>query len=1043
MVVALAMQVAAAASTTGPETQRHYLSGHGPADAVPWEFMVNGGRRAGQMTTIPVPSQWELQGFGTYNYGQEPRKKADEQGFYRIHFKMPAGWEGRRVRIVFEGVMTDTKVAINGRPAGPVHQGGFTRFSFDITRLLKPGGDNLLEVWDSKVCAEPDLEIAERAGDFWVFGGIYRPVYLEAVPMESIQQVAIDARADGSLRADVSFNNVRPSGRVEAQVLAADGAPVGEAFAAEIPGGGTAQVRLSTRLAAPKLWTAETPQLYQLRLTLVEGGQSIHTVTDRFGFRTFEVRAGQGLFLNGQRIMLKGVDRHSFRPETGRALTNRDCYDDVRLMKEMNLNAVRMSHYPPDVAFLEACDELGLYVLDELTAWQHPVPTAAGRILIRELVNRDVNHPSILFWDNGNEGGFNRELDGDFAQYDPSRRLVLHPWDPFNGVDTKHYPIYAEMQKRLKGPNIFFPTEMLHGIYDGGAGAGLEDAWKIMSTSPFGGGGFIWVFADEGVIRTDQGNRVDVFSTFAPDGIVGPHHEKEGSFNTVRQIYSPVQVDPPVLDGRFDGKLVVHNHYSFVGLDRCHLGWKWVKLPGPAAKSDADPVVAEGVIEGPAVGPGQSGTITLPRTDAWTQADALTVTAFGPSQEALWTWVWEKARPRITLPDNRGIAESHGAPIGPGDRVAPPIRRAGGLITLTVAGLSVSFDESTARLREVRSHDSVLPLTNGPRLIFARPAAENDVTWLPTDGPESHVGVTRLKQANWANLIELSVPKGPAWVGFHLEISPDGEHWKTLFASSRRPSDGNRYDFPQQRVAAVRISHLHRNDEQPAAINRLAVGLEPNRFPADNLAPGSVTTGTGKDSASGEPAAWIERTGGDLKTMRWTLQSSGVLRLDYRYALEGEFAFHGITFDLPEDQMRGLRWLGLGPSRVWQNRLPGTWLGVHRVAHNEIQAGEAWNYPEGQGYFGGLHWATLETASGPMTLTDSSGRTYLRVGTPRINLTKTSPDFPAGDLSILQAIPAIGSKFHSATQTGPHGQWAKASGEYSGSLTFEFGPPAK
>ena len=353
-----------------PVTEIRYLSGHGPKDAVPWEFSVTGGRRAGEWTTIPVPSQWELQGFGTYNYGQE-KNKSDEHGLYRRRFSVPADWKGRRIRLVFEGVMTDAAVKVNGVSAGPVHQGGFYRFKHDVTSLVKFGegaaNDNLLEVEVAKVSADPLTELAERGGDYWVFGGIFRPVWLEAMPAAAaIDQVAIDARADGSITADVVLSAV-PSGRVdgltaeplrlEAQVLNAEGAAVGVPLAETLTAGGSGRVRLAGRLDAPRTWNAESPNLYRLRVSLRRGTEVVHVVKERFGFRTFEVRDGQGLFLNGQRILLKGVDRHSFRPETGRALNPEDCYEDVRLMRGMNMNAVRMSHYPPDPAFLEACDE--------------------------------------------------------------------------------------------------------------------------------------------------------------------------------------------------------------------------------------------------------------------------------------------------------------------------------------------------------------------------------------------------------------------------------------------------------------------------------------------------------------------------------------------------------------------------------------------------------------------------------------------------------------------------------------------------------------
>jgi len=179
-----------------------------------------------------------------------------------------------------------------------------------------------------------------------------------------------------------------------------NGANVGHPFSADVSLNQEA-VKLRTGILRPKLWTAETPNLYRVRLTLTPNSGSGHTVTERFGFRTFEVRAGDGFYLNGQRVLLKGVNRHSFWPETGRTLSRQISFDDIKLIKEMNMNAVRMSHYPPDAHFLDACDELGLYVLDELGGWQKSYDTPTGRRLIGQIVRRDVNHPSIVLWDNG------------------------------------------------------------------------------------------------------------------------------------------------------------------------------------------------------------------------------------------------------------------------------------------------------------------------------------------------------------------------------------------------------------------------------------------------------------------------------------------------------------------------------------------------------------------------------------------------------------------------------------------------------------------
>ena len=200
----------------------------------------------------------------------------------------------------------------------------------------------------------------------------------------------------------------------------------------------------SAKITSAWLWRcAETPNLYQLEVRLKQGDAVIHSLRQKFGFRTIEVREegdDKGVFVNGQRIMLKGVCRHSFWPDSGRTLSEQISRDDVQLMKEMNMNAVRMTHYPPDGHFLDACDEMGLYVLDEIAGWHAKYDTPIGHKLVQELVTHDVNHPSILFWDNGNEGGFNTDLDDDYAKWDPQRREVLHPWALFRGIDTKHYP---------------------------------------------------------------------------------------------------------------------------------------------------------------------------------------------------------------------------------------------------------------------------------------------------------------------------------------------------------------------------------------------------------------------------------------------------------------------------------------------------------------------------------------------------------------------------------------------------------------------------
>ena len=263
----------------------------------------------------------------------------------------------------------------------------------------------------------------------------------------------------------------------------------------------------------------------------------------------------------------------------------------MRLIKGANMNAVRMSHYPPDPAFLEAADELGLYVLDELAGWQGFYDTPTGARLIGQIVRRDVNHPSILFWDNGNEGGWNRENDGEFDRWDPQRRPVLHPWAIHSGINTDHYENYDSTVKLSAGPDIFMPTEFLHGLYDGGIGAGLRDYWDVMGRSPTVAGGFFWAFADEGIERTDQNGRIDNMGNAAPDGIVGAHHEKEGSYFAVKEIWSPVVLSELELRRSASLRMHIENHYDFTDLAgaRCAGAHCRCRPPARAARRNARP----------------------------------------------------------------------------------------------------------------------------------------------------------------------------------------------------------------------------------------------------------------------------------------------------------------------------------------------------------------------------------------------------------------------------------------------------------------------
>jgi hypothetical protein len=632
---------------TAQETIRQYLSGTDGEHTVPWDFYCSDGRNSGVWTNIAVPSCWELQGFGKFRYGLEDKTYTPIRGDYRHSFDVPADWRGKRVFIVFEGVMTDASVKINGAEAGPIHQGAFYRFKYDITALLKFGEENLLEVSVSDKSANNSVNGAERYADFWVFGGIFRPVWLQAEPAQFVDRVAIDARADGTFAMDYFLGGQGKAKTVEVTLQDAQGKTVGKPVSVPVAAG-----HVITKISAPQLWTAETPNLYTAVVQLKNGRKILHELQQRFGFRTIEIRPGEGMFVNGQHIMLKGVGHHVAWPTLGRSSSDRIAALDVGLLQDMNMNAVRMTHYPPDEEFLNLCDEKGLYVLDELTGWQHKYDTDVGRQHVREMVTRDVNHPSIIIWDNGNEGGWNTNLDADFTQLDPQHRAVDHPWQRFGDLDDKHYPDYNSVVKSLAGRGVYMPTEFLHGLYDGGAGAGLDDYWNLMRSSKVSAGGFIWVFADEGVQRNDLTNMTDVKGNWAPDGIMGPYREKEGSYYTIKQIWSPVQL-PSALPENFDGTLPVENRYEFTDLSKCSFSWQLRKF-GDSTNFET---IAEGAIASPEIAPDKTGTLKFELATDWKNADALAVTARDKNDHGLWTWVYS------LQPQNKFVPS--GSPVAP------------------------------------------------------------------------------------------------------------------------------------------------------------------------------------------------------------------------------------------------------------------------------------------------------------------------------------------------------------------------------------------
>ena len=717
-VTALLSTLALATTLTAqnlPQTERQYLSGRGCDDMVEWDFFCTDGRNSGKWTKIGVPSCWELQGFGTYQYGITfygkpfPEGVADEKGMYKYEFEVPEKFRGEQVNLVFEASMTDTEVKMNGRKVGSKHQGAFYRFSYNVTDFLKYGKKNLLEVTVAKESENASVNLAERRADYWNFGGIFRPVFLEVKPAINLRHIAIDAQMDGTFRANCYSNISNDGMSIRAQILDNKNKKLAETTVPVKTGGDWTSLQL--KVSNPALWTAETPNLYKAQFSLLDkNGKVLHYETESFGFRTIEVHESDGLYINGVRINVRGVNRHSFRPESGRTLSKAKNIEDVLLIKSMNMNAVRLSHYPADPEFLEACDSLGLYVMDELGGWHGKYDTPTGVRLIEGMIERDVNHPSIIWWSNGNEKGWNTELDGEFHKYDPQKRPVIHPQGNFSGFETMHYRSYGESQNYMRLPEIFMPTEFLHGLYDGGHGAGLYDYWEMMRKHPRCIGGFLWVLADEGVKRVDMDGFIDNQGNFGADGIVGPHHEKEGSYYTIKQLWSPVQIMNTSIDRQFDGKFSVENRYDYLNLNTCRFLWKQVKFPQATdASNTAAQVLKEGEVQGSDVAAHSAGVLDI-KTNILANTDALYLTAIDKYGHELWRW---------TFPVDKLNQQTE--PIS-FLSIRPTYTETENDLTVKANKRTFIFSKKDGQLKGVSVDNRKISFANGPRFIGARRA---------------------------------------------------------------------------------------------------------------------------------------------------------------------------------------------------------------------------------------------------------------------------------------------------------------------------------
>src|SRR3954453_11772061 len=584
---------------------------------------------------LPVPSHWQLHGHGApaytnvvYPFPVEPPHVPDENpaGDHRVRFTVPAEWDGTAAVLRFEGADSCLRAWLNGEELG-WSTGSRLPAEFDVGPVLRPGEENVLAVRVQQWSAASYLEDQ----DMWWLSGIFRSVTLLARPAGALDDVFVHADYEhvsgrGTLRVDTDA-----PARVSVPELgidAAAGEPVG------VP-------------AEP--WSSEQPRLYDAEVA--SEGERVRL---RIGFRTVVVEDGL-LKVNGRRVLLRGVNRHEFDPDRGRAVTDEVMRQDVVLMKAHNVNAVRTSHYPPHPRFLDLCDELGLYVIDECDLETHgffvldwrgnpsddPRWEAALVDRMRRTVERDKNHPSIIMWSLGNESGSGRNLAAMAAwarERDPSRPLHYeHDWScPDVDVYSRMYAFHDEVdaigrgeEEPLEDPELdarrrglpFLLCEDAHAI--GNGPGGLTEYQELFERHARCQGGFVWEWIDHGLRqRLPDGSERFAYGgdfgeplhdgNFVADGLVFPDRTPSPGLLEFKKVVEPVRITGDA------GRLRIANLHDF--RDLSHLAFPWTLEEGGGA-------VAGGVLELAPPAAGETAEVALPELPSTRGESWLTVRA--------------------------------------------------------------------------------------------------------------------------------------------------------------------------------------------------------------------------------------------------------------------------------------------------------------------------------------------------------------------------------------------------------------------------------
>ena len=557
--------------------------------------------------TISVPGIWELNGYGDpvyVNVGfawrghfknnppQVPLKD-NHVGSYRRIINIPNSWDGKQIIAHFGSVTSNIYLYVNGMYVGYAEDSKVAA-EFDITPYVRKG-DNLIAFQTFRWC---DGSYSEDQ-DFWRLSGVARDSYLyarnEKVQVSNIKLTAdlVNNYQDGALSVDL---DVKGSPTVDFDLLNANGISVSK-HSVDFKGQRHGNVAFNIKNVKP--WTAETPYLFTLVTTVKKGGKVIEVIPQKVGFRKVEIRNSQ-LLVNGQPIYIKGANRHEMDPDGGYIVSRERMIQDIKIMKQFNINAVRTCHYPDDPQWYELCDEYGLYVVAEANQEGHGFgygddaptkkPMFAKQILERNQHNVEMfyNHPSIIIWSLGNEtadgpnftAAFNwiksvdssRPIHWERAEKGPNTELYCPMYLPQKACEEYALSSAPEDQKPL------IQCEYNHAM--GNSGGGLKEYWDLVRKYPKFQGGFVWDFVDQALRDTKRGiytyggdyNKYDPSdNNFNCNGLISPDRIPNPHMYEVGYEYQNIWVQPTDL---MQGKIKVRNEYFFRDLGNYALQWK-------------------------------------------------------------------------------------------------------------------------------------------------------------------------------------------------------------------------------------------------------------------------------------------------------------------------------------------------------------------------------------------------------------------------------------------------------------------------------------